>query len=85
MTKERLAATRVLAARWLQEPESSPVHAIGEMLSELVAAIPARCGDVLAGDEGEQYVCALDPAHTISESDHTDALGLAQWPVSSST
>jgi hypothetical protein len=53
------------------EPEGNPA-----------AVLHAPCGDVLEGDEaGERYVCALDKAHTIADSDHTDALGLARWPV----
>lgn len=40
-----------------------------------------RCGNVLKGDGGEEYVCALHPEHVNGpESDHTDDMGLAQWP-----
>jgi hypothetical protein len=53
------------------EPEGAPA-----------AVLHAPCGNVLqGGDPGEVYVCALDKAHTIADSDHTDALGLARWPV----
>lgn len=52
---------------------------------DLVARDNPRCGNVLKGDMGEEYVCALAPAHCNGpESDHTDALSLAQWPSSES-
>jgi hypothetical protein len=40
----------------------------------------ARCGKVLKGDMGEEYVCALNPAHVTADSDHCDEMGLYQWP-----
>ena len=45
-----------------------------------------QCGHVMRGDQGEQYVCALHPAHVNGpETDHTDLYGLARWPSSVST